>query len=135
MIPSGLSARSRRLWRQVLAEFELAPGEIMIFEELLHTSDELARLENLAAELGELTVETTTGVVRTHPVFDQLLRHRATQAKLAEQLNLPHLAGENWAKKGQSGAENATKPASLASVRARKAAQVRWSNRAAPPTG
>jgi hypothetical protein len=122
MAPQGLSARSRRLWREVTAEFELPPGGLLVFEALCRTSDELAQLEKLAAEVlesGEAWHENNAGALRPHPVFEEIRRHRVLQEKHAAALNLPHLLGD-------SGTKTPHKSGSAASDRARKAAQARW---------
>jgi hypothetical protein len=106
----------------VTEEFELAPGELLIMEAVCRTSDELAKLEKLAAEVleaGEPFRENNAGAHRPHPVFEEVRRHRVLLERHAATLKLPHLAVD-------SGTKTAHKPASLASVRARKAAQARW---------
>jgi hypothetical protein len=122
MTPTGLSAASRRLWRRVTEEFELAPGELLIFESLCRTRDELAELQTVAAEVaeaGELFQETNTGQVKPHPVLEEIRRHRVLLERQAASLNLPHLPGT----------KPVYKPPSAASNRARKAAMARWGTR------
>lgn len=131
MTPTGLSAVSRRLWRQVTEEFALAPGELLIFEALCRTSDELVQLEKVAAEVaatGELFAENNTGQLKPHPVLEEIRRHRVLLERHTAVLNLPHLSAD-------SGNKSAHKPASIASVRARKAAQARWGKGATLPAG
>jgi hypothetical protein len=125
MAPQGLSAASRRLWRQVTEEFELTRGEMLIFRALCRTSDELAQLEKLADEVleaGEAFHENSAGAIRPHPVFEEIRRHRALLERHAAALNLSYPGDD-------SGTKSADKPPSLASVRARKAAQARWGGR------
>jgi hypothetical protein len=120
--PQGLSAASRRLWRQVTDELELSSDALLIFEALLRTSDELAQLEKLAAEVleaGEAFHENNAGNIRPHPAFEEVRRHRAQLEKHAAALNLPHLLGD-------SSIRTPHKPPSAASKHAQKAAQARW---------
>jgi hypothetical protein len=97
----------------------------LIFEALCRTSDELAQLEKLAAEVleaGEVFHENKAGALRPHPVFEEVRRHRVLLERHTSALNLPYLGDDSGTKSGQ-------RPASLRSVRARKAAQARWNGR------
>jgi hypothetical protein len=117
-IPSGLSEHSRRLWRRVTREFVPPPGELLIFEQLLRTADELAHLQKLSDDViacGEEFYVTESRCVRPHPVFDQLVVRRKQLEQLATRLDLPHLVGD-------LGGDPPAKPSNLATVRAQKKA-------------
>jgi hypothetical protein len=89
--PAGLAAPGRRLWQRVTEKYVLTATELAILEQICHTADELARLERAARRLRtlDLVVEGSTGQLKTHPLFDQLLRQRVVLGKLVEQLGLP----------------------------------------------
>jgi hypothetical protein len=125
--PKGLTAASRRLWLAVVKEFDLTPGELMHLEQWCHTSDELAELESALSGAEAEIHETKAGVLRPNPLLAEVRAHRATLAKHAAALNIPHLSA--MPKKTLEPAESET------TSRARKAAQARWSNRGSPPTG
>ena len=118
MAPQGLSARSRRLWREVTSESELSSDALMVFEAVLRTWDDLANFEKVAAEVvaaGEMFHETSTGLVKPHPVFEEIRRHRALLERQAAALDLS-LPDDELSSRRRSTASN----------RARKAAQARW---------
>jgi hypothetical protein len=130
MIPAGLSARSRRLWREITEEYRLQPGEMLIFEQQLHTLDELAELEKIKAEVverGELFTTTNTGQVRPHPVLAEARALRELLQKQAMALDFPMPEHDFGGKKPH-------KPCSGASKRAQKAAQARWGTGGGAPS-
>jgi hypothetical protein len=121
VIPQGLSARSRRVWREVTEENELSADAALVFEAVLRTWDDLAQFEKAAAEVieaGEMFHETNTGLVKAHPVFEEIRRHRALLERHAAALNLPL--------PDDLGIKRAQKTRSAASAHAQKAAQARW---------
>jgi hypothetical protein len=122
--PAGLSADSERLWCAVVAEFELTPGELMHLEAWCHTADELAELQSALAGAEAEIHETAAGVLRPNPLLAEVRAHRATLAKHAAALNIPHLSAAP-----KTPLEPVPSPASS---KARKAAQARWGNRGSP---
>ena len=80
--PSGLGAAGKALWREVMAEFGLAPHESAILVQVCRCVD---RLDQIEAELAgaELTVAGSTGQPRAHP----LLAEQRMQARLLESLS------------------------------------------------
>src|ERR1044072_9309200 len=66
--PKGLTARGRKLWRQVLSEYTLRPDELVLLENACRTVDLIADLE--AAMIGEPLVTTGgMGQAREHPLL------------------------------------------------------------------
>ena len=80
--PSGLGKAGRELWRDIMAEFGLAPHELAILVQVCRIVD---RLEAIEAELAAapLTVAGSTGQPRAHP----LLAERRHQARVLESLS------------------------------------------------
>jgi len=91
--PSGLGRAGRRLWRSVLAEYELSAAELVLLEQAARTAD---LLEAMTAELaGGVTAEGSVGQVRAHPLLAAAAEHRKVLGTLLMQLALP-LPGEEY---------------------------------------
>ena len=111
--PSGLTKRSRDLWSAVLADYDLGPAELEVLRgalESLDRADEAAKV--LKAE-GLSTVDRY-GSPKAHPLLDVEQRCRTAFRQSVRQLGL----------EVEDDAGRAPHPAS---VRARHAANVRWS--------
>lgn len=86
--PSGLGPRGRRLWRQVLAGYELSDAEAAVLLEACRTADLVDRLhEQLGAE--PLTVEGSRGQPAVHPIAAELRQQRDLLGRLLGRLALP----------------------------------------------
>jgi hypothetical protein len=87
-VPKDLEARGRRLWRDVLREYELSDPELAVLLEACRTAD---LLERLAAELAaaELTAAGSRGQVIVHPIAGELRQQRDLLARLLARLALP----------------------------------------------
>jgi hypothetical protein len=109
--PADLGATGRRLWADTVEAFVLTPAELRLLHEAGRTADELDRLgEALAAE--PMTVPGSKGQLVPHPLLAQLRAHRATLARLFNEMALP--------------SEGQRVGAGAASERGRKAASARW---------
>jgi hypothetical protein len=93
-MPAGLAAPGKRLWQTVTSKYVCTPAELVLLEEACCGADELARLKRAAQALppSDLVVEGSTGQLKTHPLFDQILRCRSVQIELLKQLSLPREA-------------------------------------------
>jgi hypothetical protein len=80
--PSGLGKAGRALWREVMAEFGLAPHESAILVQVCRCLDRLDAIEGELAG-APLTVEGSQGQPRPHP----LLSEQRMQARLLESLS------------------------------------------------
>lgn len=109
--PAGLGAAGRKLWREVLADFELPPDGLALLVQACRTVDELERLREALAN-AEVMTTGSQGQPVTSPLFAEARAHRATLAKLIAQLALPD--------------EDDVTPLTVTQERARKAAQTRW---------
>src|SRR5262245_42253628 len=110
--PRGLSARSRRLWTEVLDPedgWSMHAGELAVFEQALRALDLADEAAKDVARDG-MTVRDRYGSPKAHPLLDVVSRNRQIFAKLVHQLGLE--LGEN---------ETPT------TIRARRAANSRWS--------
>jgi hypothetical protein len=87
-VPAGLDAAGRRLWREVLAGYVLAPPEVALLVELCRVVD---RLDRLAAALAiePLTVAGSMGQPKIHPLYAEARSQAATLAHLARALRIP----------------------------------------------
>jgi hypothetical protein len=112
----GLAAPGRRFWREVMEGYTLDPDDRMILEKACRVLDRLARKEKVEAELaerGELVVGGSRGQPAMHPICEDLRRDNLLLSRLVEQLALPNRDQEIGT--------------NVASKRAQKAAQARWS--------
>jgi hypothetical protein len=87
-LPSGLGVAGRRLYRAVVAEFELEEHEAALLLEASRTRDLIAELQ------GE--VERAGAIVdgKPHPVLVELRQQRLVLARLLAALRLPDDADE-----------------------------------------
>lgn len=113
--PPRLGAAGRRLWRSIVADFDLRPDELIVLEKACRTADDADRLDQAVSE-APLLVAGSMGQEREHPLLAQSRQTRALLAALLKQLRLD--AAEDAA--GTSG-----KPSS-SSVKAMTAARARW---------
>ena len=109
--PPGIGVRGRRFWSAVMARYEPTIAETEILREAARTLDELDALEAAVRKDGA-AVSGSKGQRRSHPGLAEL---RALRAQLVDLL-------------GSLSFNAADEVASLASVRARKAAESRWSH-------
>jgi hypothetical protein len=81
--PAGAGAAGRRLWRSILAEFELAEHELALLRQAVHVAD--------LCEALRATVERE-GLVRAgrpHPAMVELRQQRILLARLVVALRVP----------------------------------------------
>lgn len=112
-VPRGMGARGRAFWRDVHATWELNRDELEILVEVCRTLDQVDALRATLAEDGFM-VPGSQGQPRVHPAVREINASRALLGKLLAQLGLP-------------GPEDEQMP-TMTSVRARRAAEVRWMN-------
>src|SRR4051794_36637094 len=89
--PAGLAAPGRRFWEQVTTIYVLTAAELALAARAARLVDVLDRLERKASKLPdrELVVEGSLGQLKTHPLFDQILRADEALGRLLERLKLP----------------------------------------------
>ncbi|MGH4001744.1 MAG: hypothetical protein ACRDTJ_30270 [Pseudonocardiaceae bacterium] len=109
--PAGLGAAGRKLWREILADFELPTDALSLLTAACRTIDELDKLHTAMAG-AEVMTTGSQGQPVVNPLFAEARAHRATLAKLLAQLALPD--------------EDDTPPLTATQQRAQKAAQARW---------
>ncbi len=88
--PRGTGRAGARLWRAVLAEYELEEHELLLLREVVRTVDVLDHLAARVAEDGAV-VSSSQGD-RAHPALVEARQQRITLARLLAALRLP--AGE-----------------------------------------
>jgi hypothetical protein len=91
--PAGLGTSGKALWKQVNAEFGLAPHETTILVQCCRVAD---RLDVLEAELADapLTVAGSTGQPKAHPLLAEWRAQARVLESLSRALSIP-LPGEN----------------------------------------
>lgn len=111
--PANLSARGRRLWRDVVGVYDLRADELVVLEQACRESD---LIDTMAAALeGEpLTVDGSRGQLVAHPLVAELRQHRLCLRGLLAQLKLPDEG------------DGAGRGANAASVAGRNLVAARW---------
>src|SRR4051812_41909920 len=86
--PAGLGKSGRALWRQINAEFGLAPHESAILVQCCRVLD---RLDQIQAELSgaTLTVEGSTGQPKAHPLLAEQRAQMRVLESLSRALSIP----------------------------------------------
>lgn len=90
-VPAGTGASGRRLWADVLREYELEEHELALLREMVRTVDLLDELDAQVRTDG-LMVKTAGGAPRMHPAAVEARQQRIALARLSAALRLP--AGE-----------------------------------------
>lgn len=92
--PPGLGRSGRALWRDVNAEYGLAPHESAILVQVCRCVDRLDAIETELAAADSLTVTGSTGQPRAHPLLaEQRMQCRVLES-LSRALSIP-LPGED----------------------------------------
>ena len=85
--PKGLSARGRRLWRAVVAEYELSSAELEVLGSALALLDRAESAATIVRAEGLITKDRY-GSPKPHPAVDVECRCRATASRLIQQLGV-----------------------------------------------
>ena len=85
--PKGTGPGGRRLWRAVLADFDLEDAEVVLLGEAVRTVDTLDRLAAVVASAGDV-IEGKEGP-RVHPALVEARQLRIVLARLNAALRLP----------------------------------------------
>jgi hypothetical protein len=91
--PKGAGAAGAKLWREVLAEYELEQHELLLLREAVRTIDALDALEARVSADGPLLGSSQGD--RAHPALVEARQQRIALARLLAALRLP--AGEEEA--------------------------------------
>ena len=121
--PKGLGPAGRKLWKAIVSDWEPRPDELAVLESACFEADIIRRLQDEMVD-SPLTAKGSMGQLVEHPVSVALRQHRATQAQLLKQLQIPD--------QDEDEAEETTtfrrKPMSRSEA-AKKAANARWRKR------
>ncbi len=88
--PEGLKGAGRKLWREVMAVYELEQHELLLLREACRVSDRLDELAALVERDGAV-VDSPQGE-RAHPALVESRQQQITLARVLAALRLP--AGE-----------------------------------------
>jgi hypothetical protein len=86
--PAGTGPAGRRLWRSVVARFELDEHEMVLLRQAVQVVDSCARLQAIVEEQGEI-VQDRFGQPKTNPALVELRSERALLARLIVALRVP----------------------------------------------
>lgn len=112
--PPDLATVGRKLWRDVVAIYDLRADELPLLAEMARTVDDLATMRAAVLEAGPV-VTGSKGQPRPNPLLTEIRGSRLVLARLAGQLGLPDQPGEPG-----------TTSQTPAVRRASKAARARW---------
>ncbi len=85
--PRGLKSTGKRLWNDVMDNFELTDPEAVLLREACRTADSI---DGLQAQLdADGLMSTTSQGVRVHPALAELRQQRVTLARLWAALRVP----------------------------------------------
>jgi Phage terminase, small subunit len=88
--PTGLRAPGRNLWNAVAGAYVLTPAESAMLEQACRTADELDRIEKAVRQLDSLITTGSTGQLKSHPLLEEVRRHRVLLERLTSALCLPN---------------------------------------------
>jgi hypothetical protein len=97
--PAGSKTSGKRLWKSILAEYELEEHETALLREMVRTVDQLDALQ-AAVERDGLMVAGPGLAKRVHPAAVEARQARIALARLAAALRLPAGDEEGDAKQG-----------------------------------
>ncbi|AIG78453.1 Hypothetical protein AJAP_28070 [Amycolatopsis japonica] len=117
--PRGLKTAGRRLWADIVSEWDLRPDELRVLGDACREADLIERLEK-GLETAPLTAQGSMGQEVIHPLWSEVRQHRTTLASLLRQLKLAEV-DEGAGAVSDTPAKPMTRQES-----AKKAAQARW---------
>ena len=85
--PSGAGPTGRRLWRAVLADFELAEHEMTLLRQAVRVADACDELQKIVDDEGPL-LRTEHGP-KSHPALVELRQQRIVLARIIVALRVP----------------------------------------------
>ncbi|WP_214370674.1 hypothetical protein [Pseudonocardia sp. H11422] len=106
--PKGLGAAGRRLWRSVLADYELDQHECLILTEACRVADRLERLAE-ESEGAPLTLTNFKGDPVANPLLTEARQQAIVFARLIAALRLP-TEEDNGARPQRRGAPRGVYP-------------------------
>ena len=104
--PSGLGKAGHRLWRDINAEFGLAPHEAAILVQCCRTVDRLDVIEAELIEAESLVVTGSMGQMKPHPLLAEWRAQARVLESLSRALSIP-LAGEEVGRRRSPSAREA----------------------------
>lgn len=116
--PPGLTGPGLSLWIELTDSYEFRPDELVLLRQVAETTTLLDRLERESLT-ADTVVRGSQGQPVASPILQELRAHRATLTTMLRALALPDLDDDD--------ASDAPRYRSVASIRASKAANARWS--------
>jgi hypothetical protein len=86
--PSGLGPSGRALWRQIHAEYGLAPHETVILVQCCRVADRLDAIEHELTG-ADLTVLGSVGQLKAHPLLAEQRAQMRVLESLSRALSIP----------------------------------------------
>ncbi len=93
--PKGLGLKARRLWRDILKDFQLGPAELRILEDACREVDLIERIET-ELDGADLVVRGSQGQPVANPLTQEVRLHRAVLRQLLGALRLPEDDQDSW---------------------------------------
>ena len=85
--PEGAGTAGKRLWKAVLADFELAEHEMVLLRQAVRVADLCDQLQAVVEAEGPMV--EVAGQPRTHPAVVELRQQRIVLARLVVALRVP----------------------------------------------
>lgn len=94
-MPNGLGTAGKKLWTDVVAEFDLSadPHKLRILFDACKVADYITRLDDAAAS-GPETVRGSMGQPVVNPMIDRAITSRGQLAQLLDKLNFKATEGD-----------------------------------------
>ncbi len=105
--PAHLRAAGRRLWREILAVYDLSPGELEMLRQAARVADLIARADAELAAEPDLMVTGSTGQPRAHPLLDASAAQRRVLAEMVRSMALPMPGEDEGRRRSPAARENA----------------------------
>jgi hypothetical protein len=87
--PAGLGIAGRRLWRDVIGQYDLRADELRVLEAACGSADVIVSLQAALADAPPI-VDGSRGQMRPNPLLGELRQERLAFAALLRQLALPN---------------------------------------------
>jgi hypothetical protein len=104
--PSGLGRSGRALWRDINAEYGLAPHERAILVQCCRVADRLDVIEDELGAADSLVVEGSKGQPKVHPLVAEQRAQMRVLESLSRALSIP-LEGEDVGRRRSPSAREA----------------------------
>lgn len=88
--PKGIEAAGRKLWREIIKQYDLRPDELSVLADACREEDLIARMQAKLDDADtELIVHGSMGQPVANPMVQEIRQHRRTKLAILASLKLP----------------------------------------------